>query len=989
MFDAILSPGRDSAKASDSAIYTMAIRAVLSALPRAVPGAAPTQETADAYRVVSRALVPRLLSAEESPTGTPRLGSGFSQELIDVLTDLINLYGPIMSNIEIEATYGKLVRCIQSSRAPSQGKKRAVLALSLLATYISDSLLDSLVGNLHDILQKGGQTLMQNRLYITIVASLARSIPARFGPRLHKAIPQILDLVGEERLQKHLEDVENAEDTASHEFAEVSEACLVALESCLASCPREMADYASSAIDAFLRYLVFDPNYAEDEEEEDEMEVDDGDEADEDEDNDFDDDFEDPANFDDDDASWKVRRGAAKALHTLLSTMAGGEMLENGTLYRQVAPRLVKRFSDREDTVRQEVIATMALLIRKSGDGLLTHASSDVADESLVQLPQSRKRRRHSSVSNGPISAKRVDSSVLMSPTLETVPSTGSLADLALLTPSLVKASVRALKEKSIPTKQAIISLLDDLVQVQPQGLADYLDQLAPPILATIAAAGGSAGASTGGNASVTPITLRTTAIKLVSDIARTHSSKSLQPHLSPTINVIVAAANDKFYKISSEALGAVEELVKSVTPPRSRLGNQRSKEDLRKLYDVITDRMSAANVDAEVRQRAIHAIGVLLARTSTTEGLDLLSDQQRRNALNLLRDRLNNEVTRLSAIHAIETTAAYMCAEVSLDKAWISAVAAELSKQVRKTNRKLRSASINALKNLVLSPATAGKLDRTTIDAIIADIGTLMSKNNSDPSLLSPAFLILSRLVKDQSAITRDQKFITDFCYLLEVGVPPHTLDAIIAFIVSVGETGQGRDVMSHLLQTLSVKGDPGISGKVLGSLLVAGGNSTGVTVENFKEELGRPVDDSRLSLALAVLGEAGLRLGARAPLSPQFFLQQLEKHEGERVALAAAVALGRAGAGNVPVYMPVILDTIKASTPAQQYFLLQSVREILHQVVVSGTDISNSSMSIWIQLLVCSEEEDNRAICAECMGRLALIDPRTFVPKLEASSH
>ena len=102
---------------------------------------------------------------------------------------------------------------------------------------------------------------------------------------------------------------------------------LVALEGFLASCGSEMRVYTEETIAAALRFLKYDPNYNDDDDEEmsgtqpdeDEMERVLGEDDDSEADAGFDD--------DDDDASWKVRRCAAKTLYTLISTHGSGDLL--------------------------------------------------------------------------------------------------------------------------------------------------------------------------------------------------------------------------------------------------------------------------------------------------------------------------------------------------------------------------------------------------------------------------------------------------------------------------------------------------------------------------------------------------------------------------------------------------------------------------------------------------------------------------------------
>jgi cullin-associated NEDD8-dissociated protein 1 len=131
-------------------------------------------------------------------------------------------------------------------------------------------------------------------------------------------------------------------------------------------------------------------------------------------------------------------------------------------------------------------------------------------------------------------------------------------------------------------------------------------------------------------------------------------------------------------------------------------------------------------------------------------------------------------------------------------------------------------------------------------------------------------------------------------------------------------------------------------------------------------------------------VLGESALRLGAQSPIDPKLFIKFFNARS-EQVPLAAAVALGRAGAGSVSKYLPVILKTMgQASAP--QYLLLHSIKEILQQEDTESEIIPYAS-TLWQNLITASQLEDNKAIGAECIGRLTIIDPKTYLPQLQVS--
>lgn len=984
----------------DNAVPSMALRQVIIALPRPVPGTPSTADVQNAYNSVSRVLIPRLIgpgpktkTPKTDTVNLPPVPPGMLQderdvnvESVDVLIEVVRCFGPLLEQVEVEAMQEVVMQLLESDKGTSVVKKRAVVAISMLAVYLTDEHLNAVVSRLTTGLSQPSTSAVTRRLYISIMGSMARSIPARFGPHLPKAAPFIITALSEDELQDHMEKLSDGDDLGL-EFNEVREAALVALEAFLASCPQEMRSFTDEVIASCLRYLKYDPNYAVDDDDE-EMEDEDDDEMnDEDDEFDADDGFED----DDDDASWKVRRCAAKAIYTLISTRGSGDLLENGILYSQAAPTLVKRIDEREENVRLEVISALSLLVRKTGEGLHTVslAFDDLEPDTVVQAPISRKRRRQSS-GGGSSMSKFLGGPGLVSPVLEKAPTHGPRAELSQLTPSIVKASSKQLKGKTIPTKQAVISLLDDIVSVLRGGLVDFFPDLIGLIIDAVKPAGAGSVSSSlttgGGSASATPSSLRVSALKLLSDISKTHSSAVLQPYLTKVVSGVTAAVHDRFYKISSEGIRTAEELVKTITPPRSRGAGAKFKDELEKLYDVIMDRGSANDADAEVRQRAIHALGVLISRTSAPGGEELLSKSKRDNALAVLRDRLKNETTRLAAVRAVDNVAAFSNSPEQLDASWIQEVALELAAQLRKANRSLRGSSIAALKHLVLCKAAQGKFESATIQGIVSAL--MPAITNSDAHLLGPSLLILADFVPGNAEIVMNAETVTAICELLKSHIASIVLDQLLILVSAVGESGVSGPLMNGLLKDVSISGDPAVVGKVVGTLLVTGSASAGVSIDSFVSELqtqSKGGDEARICLALAVLGEAGMRLGDKSPLQSDLFLSQF-RAEPDKVSLAAATALGRAGSGNIPVFLPVILKTMQKGGNTQ-YLLIQSIKEILQSVSDQSTDLREHAIHIWDQLLAASDNADNKVVCAECVGRLATLDPAVFMPKLQVS--
>ena len=920
---------------------------------------------------------------------------GANSDAVDVLIEVVRCFGPMLQDPEKQAFQKAIMSILEDERTSSVIKKKAVVAISLLAVYLSDRLLSTLVLSIIENFGGSQLTLPKRRLLITMVGSLSRSIPQRLGLYLKKLAPFVLAALSEQEYEDYMEEL--AEDGAPNlEIEEVREAALVALEGFLSSCSNDMRIFTDESIEAALRYVVYDPNTATDEDDEDMGGTQDEDNEDA-ETNGFDDDDEDfeedAAMSDDDDVSWKVRRCAAKALYAIISTRSNGDLLDNGILYHKIAPVLIGRFKEREENVRLEILATLASLVRKTGEGvsLLRPSVDEDIDFTAEYASRSRKRRRVNSDA-GTFDAPGVFSSSmgLSSPALSPSPVSGPKADLARLSPAIVRGVSRLLKQNSILTKQASVTLLRDLVLVQKGGLSDILGKVIEPLLDAIKSLGAtatgsaSASASVGGAGTVASGSkMRIDALQLISAICDTHSSKVVAPYIGAIVPSIVTAIKDKYYKVSSEALLAIESLIKILTPPRSAGSEQQRKLHVGSIYDAVSTRAVASDADLEVRQRALHALGVLLARTSGSVNAKLLTAANKSKALSILQDRLKNETTRLFAVKAVDLVVASAVDQSDVQPIWAQGVALELGAQMRKADRSLRGASLAALRNFVSNPVTLAALDNDTVYTLAAMLLPLI--NLKDLNLLGPAMSILGKLVKRCPKKVVDAPLIQALCIVMFSPLGGGVLDSYLGLVKVIGDQAVGQLLMQGLLQNVGVAGDPAVVGKAIGTLLVSGGSTVGVKLNDFATELKNSKDGKRKCLALSVLGEAGLRLGSSSPLEASVFTDHFNS-KYENVPRAAAISLGRAGAGNINTYLPIILS-YSGQAGNLQYLSLHSIKEILQHAGKAQSDISPYTKEIWNRLLVSSQAEDNKAIGAECIGRLTIIEPKTFLPLLLVS--
>ena len=985
----------------DSSITATALRTFITAFPRPLLGLPPSSKTEDAYSAISRVLIPRLLgyiviphgleNLPSPPPGLLEIGSekGASNDAVDVMIEVIRCFGPMLQDPEKQAFQTSVMTILDDDRTGSVIKKKAVVAVSILAVYMSDRLLSVFVSDTIESFRSSHLIPAKRRLLITMVGSLSRSVPHRLGPHLRTIAPFVLSALSEQEYEDAMEDV-NEDGAPNADTEEVREAGLVALEGFLASCSNDMRMFTNESIDAALRYVTYDPNTTTDEDDEEMSGTQGGDDDDPGINglNDDEDDFEeDAAMSDEDDASWKIRRCAAKALYAIISTRSNGDLLDDGTLYSRIAPVLVTRFKEREENVRLEVLATLAALIRKTGEGLTIVAPTmDQEIEFTVDyVSRSRKRRRmNSDAGSFDVPGVFHSSMGLASPAPSPPPATGPKADLAQLSPTIVRAIAKLLKQNSIPTKQSAITLLRDLVLVHNGGLSDSLSKVVEPLLDALNSprtSSVSVSTAIGGTAAATGSNMRIEILQLISAICDTHSSKIISPYIGSIIPSVIAAIKDKNYKVSSDALLSIESIIKVLTPPRSAGSEQQRRSNLASIYDVVLARAVATDADLEVRHRAIHAVGILLARTSGSSKAKLLAVDNRSRALGVLQDRLKNETTRISAVKAVDLISSSAVDQSDLQPAWVRDVTLELGAQFRKADRRLRGASLTALRSFVANPNIIVHLDENTVHSLSGMLLPLV--NAQDLNLLGLALSILGKLVMRNPKRVVDSNLDHALYGVILAPLGGAVFDAYLGLVKIIGDHGVGKMLMQGLLQKVGVAGDPAVVGKAIGTLLVSGGSTVGVNINDFANELRSSKDSQRKCLALAILGEAGLRLGSKSPLEPDLFTTHFSA-KSDSVPRAAAVALGRAGAGNINTYLPVILS-ISEKSRNLQYLSLHSIKEILQYAGKAQSDISPYTNQIWEMLLAASQAEDNKAIGAECIGRLTIIDPKTFLPMLQ----
>ncbi|KPM03809.1 hypothetical protein QR98_0022440 [Sarcoptes scabiei] len=223
--------------------------------------------------------------------------------------------------------------------------------------------------------------------------------------------------------------------------------------------------------------------------------------------------------------------------------------------------------------------------------------------------------------------------------------------------PSIVRSLDRQLKEKSIKTRQCCFSLLSELVQILPNALADpineadeeknYLNNIIPGILYSL-------------NSKNSSSSMKIETLSFLNLLFKNHHPQVFQNYLSALITEIRKAVKDDFYRISSEALVVLTQLVQIIEPNlnESSIENDSlatsslmtsSLSYLDTLYSITFEKLKTSDVDIEVKENAI----ICMAQIVCTFG-DFMSETQLQQAFAVFLERLRNEVTRLACVKAL-----------------------------------------------------------------------------------------------------------------------------------------------------------------------------------------------------------------------------------------------------------------------------------------------------------------------------------------------
>lgn len=114
---------------------------------------------------------------------------------------------------------------------------------------------------------------------------------------------------------------------------------------------------------------------------------------------------------------------------------------------------------------------------------------------------------------------------------------------------------------------------------------------------------------------------------------------------------------------------------------------------------------------------------------------------------------------------------------------------------------------------------------------------------------------------------------------------------------------------------------------------------------------------------------------------------ISQLFRSSNEDFKNAAAFCLGNIASGNLPHYIPIIVNAIRSKQ--HEYLSLLSLKETISTCTVQNSKTlipyTNDMWAILFAMANLMLEEGTRNVIAECLGKLVIGQPPLFLPQLK----
>lgn len=898
---------------------------------------------------IARSNVPKILYAINDNSKLPEVHI----EALELLNELLKKMGAQFPNRHEEAMRALFLKLDSQSAVV---RKRAIACLGSLGVVCNASIFQDIMSVTIDNLTSSSSDL-KKRTGVQAIWALARTSGGRLGSYLDIVVPIFFEFCTREIY-------ENDDDLREH--------CLQAMDSFCTLCRQEMVPFIEKLRDCVVVLAKHDPNYALDSDDEDDGNSDaevmtDADAEDDDAFLDYDDD-----DFsDDDDASWKVRRAAIRCIHAVITA----KLLPPHALYSSFGLFLVSRFKERAENVKLDAFAAFISLLQ-------AHNGTVNADVPSVSMDIS---DMNNSMEVSPAIGVAMD--------LDMAEAT-DMAPLLERAIHIVRIVRKELGSNSMKTRVKAMSVLCELISRAPQTFVPLFGKLVSEIERALAEESAQ---------------LKSETLRCLKGVVVGGGSVAMKDFIQQLIPKILAAAEDRYYKITAESLRLCSSCIYAFGGTSSDDCKNAMRPLSSSIYDAAEKRITAMDQDSEVKEAALECLGNVVSYF----GQDLGSERLSRVGSTLC-SRLKNEVTRLASVRAMlqisqsDMNSVFRPVSGTLTKTVISLL--------RKNNTALRAASLELL-------ACIPELEQDGDTELLTNVRNLI--NDGDLKLSHLALRLCSNMIKRRgSGVSHDlANEGSVYWRVLELAVSPLLQGRVVTSLLNFFKElaivnvvplsverivkdlhGLANSVDTSMVQVTSRSSPLHTISKCL-AVVCTGADASFCSRTASALVVNITADDSKTCVfALVCLGEFGKRSLLNKSTDEQATVQQamLEVLDSDviEVRTAAALALGGLASASGSDGIPALVELIH-ERPQIRYLLLLSLKDA---IALSPINHVTSSIEVLLPLLLntipeshagnistdsqeSSGVESIRIATSECLGLLMQAVPQQVISVLRQS--
>jgi len=641
--------------------------------------------------------------------------------------------------------------------------------------------------------------------------------------------------------------------------------------------------------------------------------------------------------------------------------------------YNEIAPILINRLNEREDSVYVEILNTLIILVKKTNAYNGYELSKNEMD-----------------CQNNP------------------------KEQLYNLVDTICKILSKQISTKAITSRQIIYELLNEMLRAKCN-LSDYLDSFIASIEQIFVTP-----QLIGNGRNLISSNLKLEALLFIKELFNGHTPEELSKYYETIIGILEKSANDSFYKITCESFVILSKLIVFLRP--ITYNNESKTYDIsavdesysiyfNSIYKIIMDHLTISDSDKEVKENCIICLGVLLNNV----GDQIPTDELNTRALPIILERLRNELTRIVTLKTLNKIIKSPLLIIDNDQARginltsiISDTIIESTNLLHQSQRQYRVVSLRYLKSVM--DKYKDKLSYDLYHLVMSEVKHIFYNIESDLHILPDSLNCLTSIIENCNRVyIENNESVKDIicniiklnCNVVDSGHGQEALLNTVRAISSVDNPEENRKFYSQLIKNISdnklnddkmTKQSYSVLATCIAVICINNIKECPDLTENFVKCINdRSSKDNLVYLSLLCLGEIGSKIDLYNYYKDVHInINNLFSSDNDERKHAAAFALGNITLGNIKVYVPYLVDCINNATDKR--YVLLALKETINKYIKSD-ELKNGQefpyiQEIWNLLFnLCENATENniKSIIAECIGKFSLSSPTLLLPDLQ----